>query len=72
MKATNPKLRFAHKIFNVGINAVITSHTIQKAPLDPNNQLNMSKEAGYEGKPKYFTARKQTKTNQNKPTTTKR
>lgn len=51
MKATNSKARFAHKIFHIGSTAIITSHTIQKAPSDSNNQLNTSKEAGYEGKP---------------------
>lgn len=57
MKATNSKPRFAHKIFHFGNNAVITSHATQKAPLDPNNLLNVSKEAGYESKPKSFMAR---------------
>lgn len=57
MKATNSKPRFAHKIFHFGNNAVITSYATQKGPLDPNNLLNMSKEAGYEGKPKSFMAR---------------
>ena len=58
MKVTNSKPRFAYKILHVGNNAVITSYTIQKAPLDPNNQLNVSKEAGYEGKPKSFMVRR--------------
>lgn len=64
IKATNSKLRFAHKVFHVGNNAVTTSHAIQKAPLDPNNELNVSKEAGHEGKPKSFMAREEKKPTQ--------
>lgn len=62
MKATNSKARFAHKIFHIGSTAIITSHTIQKAPSDSNNQLNTSKEAGYEGKP-VFHGKKEKKKN---------
>lgn len=52
MKVANTKPRSAHKRFHTGSNAVITSYTIQKVPLDLNNKLNMSKEAGYEDKPR--------------------
>lgn len=67
MKVTNSKLRFAHKIFHIGNTAIITSHTIQKAPSDSNNQLNVSKEAGYEGKP-VFHGKKKKKQRKKKPT----
>lgn len=54
MKITNSKGLLGKDFTLGGNNAVITSYTVQKAPLDLNNQLNMSKEAGYEGKPKLF------------------
>lgn len=54
MKITNSKGLLGKDFTLGGNNAVITSYTVQKAPLDLNNQLNMSKEAGYEGKPKVF------------------